>query len=270
METKKKNIVHIRNLITFAVIDNDFSECEMELIIRIANRLGVTYNDIKQILSDEIITFDKELTLIDKIEQLHDVVRVVKADGKVDSKEEELLEQFASYYNLSNNMYQPPIAIETSELKKDKSFQIFLNKFREMTERNLSEVLVDEELDILFPLYRKKLKLTPVEKSLYIFFLKFKEIESIRHLSDYKKWFSELYSLLPGAKSQSDRTIENIICPTGTCFYPNIARIKRKIQTVVPQNDNKLELHYFILSDKKTEKKYLPLENELITIQPLI
>jgi len=267
MDKKLSNVLHIRNLIVFAVIDNDFSEAEMNQIVKISNRLGVYFEDIEQIFSDSIISIDHQLNLIDKIEQLSDIVKVIKADGKVEEKEYKLLEQIVGFYNLNSNMFSIN-ELKVSDLKKDISFKIFFEKFKEMTERNLSEVLVDEDFDIRFPLYRKKLNLSPIEKSIYLFFLKNKEVESLRCLSNYRNWFAELYSLIPGSRINTKKTVENITCPKGTCFYPNIARIKNKIKEIVPKNDNKLELNYFILSDKFTERKYLPLENELITIQP--
>tara|TARA_B100000809_G_scaffold174976_1_gene172270 strand:+ start:175 stop:591 length:417 start_codon:yes stop_codon:yes gene_type:complete len=93
---RKKDIGHFRNLVLIAQVDNHVDDTELVLLRKIGMHIGLSYTQIGNIMDDPtahsvIPPFGKD----ERYEMIIDLIRMVTADGIIDSREEKLLERFA-------------------------------------------------------------------------------------------------------------------------------------------------------------------------------
>lgn len=270
MEKKKRNAEHIRNLILLALSDNQFHELEMELIIKVATRLGISCKEFETFVDSEPGSFEVPQLLSKKIEQLHDLVSVMMIDGVVHKEEEKLLMEFIRFYGLNVESKNKHLSLPFDQnLRKKRAYNDFIKTFRLMTAEKISEVWVDNNYQIKLPLYKSEIKVNPLAKTLYIFFLKNPEGCEVKTLYKFKDQLCHIYSEIPGAHLDVCQRIGNLIHYTGETFNQNRSRIHSAIKKATPKNNNKLEENYFIQRDDSA-RMHLKLKKELIVIQPAI
>lgn len=170
MERKRQNAAHIRNLILLAIRDNNFDEKEMKLIVKIAIRLELSCLDFEKLIESQLLRLEIPDQIYERIEQLNDMVSVMKTDGVIHIEEVKLIEQFAKYYGFGGENEIIDFNLNFDDVRNHKSFKKFMNVFKNMTGENMSEVRVDNDFRILFPLYKAELKVGPIAKALYVFF----------------------------------------------------------------------------------------------------
>ena len=270
MENKRRNAEHIRNLILLALSDGHFDNTEMRLIVKIASRLGLSCTEFENMLTNNLGNFRIPQSLPEKIVQLHDLVSVMMVDGVVHKKEEKLLQQFISFYGLSldqdNDFSRFPMG---NQLIQEPSYQEFIKTYKLMTAEQISEVCVDNDYKIKFPLYKSELRVNTLAKTLYIFFLKNPEGCEVKGLYKHKEQLCSIYSVMPGSHHDVCTRISNLINFTGECFNQNKTRINKSVKECIPKNETQLEQHYIIQRDK-TQRMYVNLNQELIVIHPTI
>lgn len=111
---------HIKNLITVAMADGHLAEEEWALLLRIAQRLNMSTEEIQNIKNNPGETkFVVPKKYQDKLQQVNDLVALMMVDGDIDKKELELCKKLAlkldllprvvndlvnkAYYRISNN-----------------------------------------------------------------------------------------------------------------------------------------------------------------------
>lgn len=268
----KKEVAHIYNLIAIALKDNDFDEKEKKTIIKIATRLGLSFEDIEKVYDEPKIKIEVPNSLAERIQHLHDLVLVMLADGIVHEEELKYLDLFLNAYGFSDTYDGSPIFIDTQEIKSHLSFQKFIEEYRQTTADVLSSVIVDEEFNIKFPLYKTELlDIGPLPKTLYIFFLLQNEPLNISDLSseENKRVLENIYSLMPNSDFNVEERIDNLTNPDGLSFNSNRSIIKRALSNALPKG-NKEILNHYLISGTRNQKKQVLLNKELIHIQPRI
>lgn len=81
---KNKRLSHIKNLIGLACCDGKLDKVELDLIIRIANRVGITRSEIEKIgKNSSSILFIQPDNDHERLEQLYDLVLVMMVDGEI-------------------------------------------------------------------------------------------------------------------------------------------------------------------------------------------
>ena len=119
---------------------------------------------------------------------------------------------------------------------------------------------------LIFPsLGNLEIRLNPLEKCLYVFFLKHPEGVALNYLQDYR---TELYSLYEnlstsGEIEQIKSSINDLINPLSNSVSEKISRIKKKFKDGLGEN---MSLPYLI-SGNSGEKRFIPAastKNELV------
>ncbi len=83
----KERKSHFRNLVGVASADGTIDKNEKDLILRIGKRIGLTKNDINEVMRSGKISFTPPASLGKRFEQLYDLVIVMLADGKIYQRE---------------------------------------------------------------------------------------------------------------------------------------------------------------------------------------
>jgi uncharacterized tellurite resistance protein B-like protein len=265
-----KAAAHVCNLIAMAIRDNDFDDEEKKVILKIASRLGLSHQDIEQILSLESLKIEVPLSIAERIQHLNDLVLVMLADGVIHEEEIKYIGRFIKMYGFEDNYDGQPISININKLKRQLPFQKFLAEYKKLTDEVLSSVVVDKDFKICLPSYKSELSnLGPLPKTLYIFFLIKKEPVCIVDLSlpENKRLMCEIYSLLPGSDFQVEEKINNLTNPDGLLFNSYRSIIKKSIINALP-NDHAGLIKYYEITGSRNQKKYIALNRELVHIQP--
>ncbi len=268
----KKKVAHIFNLISMALRDNDFDEQEKKTIMKIATKLGLSYQDIENTLEEPTIKIDVPLSLTERIQHLHDLVLVMIADGVIHEDEMKYIALFTKVYGFEDTYDGRPIEIDTDKIKKQLSYQKFIEEFKQTTAEVLSKVVVDNNFNIRFPLYKAELSsIGPLPKSLYIFFLLLKEPISIADLSsaENKKTLRNIYALMPNSDFAVEEKINNLTNPDGLSFNSNRSIIKRALTNILPKDNPKIINNYKI-GGGRNQRKSISLSKDLIQVHPKI
>ncbi|MDH5604880.1 MAG: TerB family tellurite resistance protein, partial [Cyclobacteriaceae bacterium] len=96
---------HIKNLIAVAKADGDFSEIEEHLLVEIAQRIGLSSEDVQEIKNDlDVIQFVLPERYDQRIEQFQDLLALVSIDGFIDDVEIKMCRKIAEKYELPNQV----------------------------------------------------------------------------------------------------------------------------------------------------------------------
>lgn len=267
-----KNVAHIFNLIAMALRDNDFDEQEKKTIMKIAVKLGLSYKDIEDTFNEPIIKIEVPLSLAERIQHLHDLVLVMMADGIIHEEEIKYIALFTKVYGFKDIYDGQPIEIDTGKIKNELSYQKFIEEYRQTTAEVLSSVIVDQNCNIKFPLYRKELSsIGPLPKTLYIFFLLSDKPVSISDLStpENKEILRNIYAMMPNSDFAVEEKINNLTNPDGLSFNSNRSIIKRALTNTLPKDNPKIIDNYKI-GGGRNQKKWISLPKNLIQIKPKI
>lgn len=272
METKRKHAAHLCNLIAMALRDNDFDEKEKKVIMKIATRLGICYDDFREIIQNDSLVCDIPEALSERIQHLHDMVLVMMADGVVHEEEVKFIARFINIYGFNIIKDDQKINVNIEELRNQRSFEKFMIDFKKISDKEISSVVVDLNYNITFPLYEKRLEnLGPLPKALYIYFLMNKEPISIIELGseENKEKLRAIYAILPNSEFNTKEKIDNLTHPLGYSFNCNRTLIKKSIKQVIP-TDNLELIDNYLISGSRNQKKFIALSKDMIHIQPKI
>ena len=115
---------HFGNLVTMALSDGRLDESELKLIVRIGLRIGLTENQVRQIISDPSKTkFEIPKSEKLRLSLLIDYVSVMIADGKIDPREASLCSVLARKLGFDPDTVIPVILdgfLDTTPSKPEK------------------------------------------------------------------------------------------------------------------------------------------------------
>ncbi|MFT5581617.1 MAG: putative tellurite resistance protein B-like protein [Psychromonas sp.] len=87
---------HFRNLVMLARIDGKLDESENSLLMRVAARLSITNEQMKEILDDaNAYPMIPPTTREERYERFIQLVQMMLLDGKIDKSEDHLVHRFA-------------------------------------------------------------------------------------------------------------------------------------------------------------------------------
>lgn len=87
-------------LYRIALVDDDFSQLEWELLSTFANSRGVSDSELKEFLTNPVGTITYPKSESDKLEYLCELVNMIWIDGKVTDEERELFGKFYDNFGL--------------------------------------------------------------------------------------------------------------------------------------------------------------------------
>jgi uncharacterized membrane protein YebE (DUF533 family) len=94
--SKKQNHSHIRNLIEIALADGRMDEEEMVLLINLAQKLGITREEITQIKQNpSSVVFHTPKNSKQRFDQIYDLVCMMMVNGEINKNELKLCKDLA-------------------------------------------------------------------------------------------------------------------------------------------------------------------------------
>lgn len=130
-------------------------------------------------------------------------------------------------------------------------------------ERNLSRLVITKDLRIILPDYdNMEIKMEPINKAVFLLFLRHSEGIIFKHLPDYRKELEELYQKIKplGLNERAIRSIEDVTNPCLNSINEKCARIRGAF---ISQFDRDLAQHYYI-NGRRGEPKKIALSRDLV------
>lgn len=110
---RKQDKEHFYHLIQVARADGKFDAAEMQMLYRIGSNLGLTHPEIDDLLNNsDQSAYNPPYELSKRFEQFYDVIKMVYADGKVDTEEM----KFASALAIKSGFAEEDIPVLLSVL----------------------------------------------------------------------------------------------------------------------------------------------------------
>lgn len=136
---------------------------------------------------------------------------------------------------------------------------------QEMLQRKskLSRLVITKDFRIMLPDYNDmEIKMEPLNKAVYLLFLKHPDGIRFKHLSDYRKELTQIYAKLKpyGINDRVIRSIEDVTNPCLNSINEKCARIRGAF---VSQFDDELAKNYCI-NGYRGEPKKIPLPRDLV------
>ena len=128
--------------------------------------------------------------------------------------------------------------------------------------QELSPIHVKKDYRIELPLYGKEIELPPVQKAIYLLFLKHPEGIYFKNLPDYEEELYHIYRKLAirGTKEKHVQTVKDLVDPLGNSMNEKCSLIKKRILAIL---DDCMAKHYYI-SGEKGELKRIDMKPEMI------
>ena len=128
--------------------------------------------------------------------------------------------------------------------------------------QELSPIHITKDLRIKLPLYDKEIELPPVQKAVFLLFLKHPEGIYFKNLINHHTELYKLYRKLAirGSSLNHAATVMDLVNPLSNSMNEKCSQIKKRIQAIL---DDSLAKHYYI-SGSKGELKRIDIKPEMI------
>lgn len=183
-----------------------------------------------------------------------------KTDAIVDDFDEEDLIVKSFIEEMKSTENSPVLAqlflnmIHAFSSKGQELYPVLKNVFESIDDSNLkpvlSKVVVDRHYKIFLPDFgNKEIKLTPLRKTLYLFFLKHPEGVRLSEMPEYRKEIAEIYYKLTG-RSDMDiiaKSLDDLVSPIGNSIHEKMSRVKEAFKSIM---DDPTAKHYYISGER--------------------
>ena len=142
-----------------------------------------------------------------------------------------------------------------------------LNKTKNSTTTKLSKLRITKEFKIILEDYgNTEIHLTPLQKTLYILFLRYPNGIILKHLVDYKDEIVDIYLTLSNRESIDSmlESINNLVNPLNNSVNEKASRIK---EAFISEFIEDIAKNYY-LTGSKGEPKKIGLPRELVIWEP--
>ena len=128
--------------------------------------------------------------------------------------------------------------------------------------QELSPIHITKDLRIILPLYDKEIELPPVQKAVFLLFLKHPEGIYFKNLISHHTELYQLYRKLAirGSSINHATTVMDLVNPLSNSMNEKCSQIKKRIQAIL---DDSLAKHYYI-SGAKGELKRIDINPDMI------
>jgi hypothetical protein len=125
-------------------------------------------------------------------------------------------------------------------------------------EPKISRLVVTKDMRIILPDYHDmEIKMEPINKAVFLLFLKHPEGIVFKRLPDYRKELAEIYEHIKplGLNERALKSIEDVTNPCLNSINEKCARIRKLFSSVLPQS----VARYYAISGKRGEVKKIDL-----------
>ena len=128
--------------------------------------------------------------------------------------------------------------------------------------KDLSPIHITRDFHIFLPSYQLVIELPPVQKAVYLLFLKHPEGICFKDMPDYEKELFAIYRKIAvrGVKEKHLATIADLVNPLGNSMNEKCSNIKKRVLALL---DDDLAKHYYI-SGGKGELKKIDIRPDLV------
>lgn len=129
-------------------------------------------------------------------------------------------------------------------------------------EIKLSHLVITKDLRIMLPDYNMEIEMEPINKAVYLLFLKHPEGIVFKTLPDYRKELAEIYQKIKpfGLNDRTLQSIEDVTNPLLNSINEKCARIRGAF---IAKFDDSLAQHYYIYG-RRGEAKKVALPRDLV------
>lgn len=130
-------------------------------------------------------------------------------------------------------------------------------------EPKLSRLVITKDMTIILPDYNNmEIKMEPINKAVFLLFLRHPEGIIFKHLPDYRKELAEIYQMIKplGLNDRAIQSIEDVTNPCLNSINEKCARIRGAFISLF---DESLAKHYYI-SGWRGEAKKISLPRDLV------
>ena len=129
-----------------------------------------------------------------------------------------------------------------------------------------SALQVDDDARLLLTDYNKKeVKMLPIDKVVYIFFLRHPEGVALKDMADHKKELTKLYQRVLGKEkltSSQSKSVDYLCDPLNNSINEKLSRIRQAFRAVTHDS----VANSYIIQGGRGEKRYIALDEELIEL----
>jgi hypothetical protein len=220
---------HILNLYHLALSDHEFDKAEREMLYDTGKRWGLSSNEIDEVISNPHLgTFTIPADPTKRMLFIKEYVEMILADGIIKENEESVLKKLLSQFGLSGyfsfdakpgSAGNKEPAINEEDVSK-KLIPIFIKKKKKIFLENPNG---------------KEIPLTPLHKSIYVFYLMHPEGVRLKELSNHKTELLHLYRKMSVSDDESKTvsSINSLVDAYGNSFNEKKARINNIINGIL-------------------------------------
>ena len=142
--------------------------------------------------------------------------------------------------------------------------QHLIEQFVKMTVPT-SHLQVTADARILLTDYKKEVQMLPIDKVVYIFYLRHPEGISIKSLADHKEELMGLYARVSGKTELTDKqkeSVERLCDPTDNSINEKLSRIRKSFCAEVHES----VADSYVVKGSRGEDRYISLEEELMEL----
>lgn len=129
----------------------------------------------------------------------------------------------------------------------------------------ISHLEVTTDARIMLTDYDKEVMMLPIDKVVYIFYLRHPEGVSIKCLTDHKEELMALYARVLGKKKLTDKqkaSVELLCNPLDNSINEKLSRIRKSFCAVVHES----VANHYVVQGSRGEERYIGLSEELIEL----
>jgi uncharacterized tellurite resistance protein B-like protein len=130
---KKRVKTHLRSLIHIANIDGHFDESEKEIISTMAQRFGITNEEMEQMIrEDDSNDYNPPVDLEERFELLYDIFMIMSADDQLVESELKMFRMLALGLNINHEKIDNVLNFMLEKAGKDSDPEILFKQFKKV------------------------------------------------------------------------------------------------------------------------------------------